>query len=119
MFEFYTKDQLNANLEKKKTHFDKIQQIKDGCFVNINFLLLKDLCEQNKNRFTNLFGYWQFSSSTASKIAIKILEESCFLQYDHEKACKVISNYLLMDNVCHTNFFTLLINNFDNLFHFI
>lgn len=110
MLTFHLKNQLTSNIEKRNLYLEDIKRINDGCEVNINMDLLKELCDRNKNRATNLFGYWMISSCLVTKVAIKLIEKY------NNKAYRIITNYLLDDNVCHTNFYTLLINNFKDLF---
>lgn len=116
MFKYHLKQQRQDNIDKRNFYIDKITEINKGCFTNVNFDLLQNICNENKNRFTNFYGYWYVSSSYYSKIAVEFFENVCIKHSNHKRASYAITYYLLDENLSHTNLYTLLIDNFDRLF---
>ena len=92
-----------------------LQGFKNNKQFKVNKKIILEICDENENRLTNFFGYFQVSSSSMSKISIGLLKK--YID-NNDAIITIIINYLSdKDNIQH-NLYYLLIEKFDKIFIF-
>lgn len=105
-----SKMEINDIINYKNT-LEKIRHTN----IEVNMDIVWDICQQNKNRLTNFYGYWQISSSVASKDTIEFLEINIKSQ-NKEIVSYTIVSFLLCDEYKKNNLYKLLFANLYKIF---